>query len=113
MEFHDNIIRFKRKWVVQCKFHTANISPSKIADVNIPTLIHSYKASGYLLICRQHPTSALTNLFENLTKDCKFGYGYEIWTGSHFINEILNKPPIIQQFFPKYYHYAKQNGIFQ
>jgi predicted helicase len=27
---------FKRTWVVQCKFHEANISTNKIADVNYP-----------------------------------------------------------------------------
>ena len=98
---------FKRTWVVQCKFHNADISTDKIADINIPTLIHSYKAVGYLLICKQKPTSKLTQLFERLEKKCTFGYRYKILSGeqlrSMLLHDVEENDAVIRQFFPKYY----------
>ncbi len=74
----DSVITFERKWVVQCKFRRGNISKSHLSDVNIPSLIHEYGADGYLLVCRKSVNSSLTNMFENLRKNCRFGYSYEI-----------------------------------
>jgi hypothetical protein len=106
-------LSFKRTWVVQCKFHEANISTNKIADVNIPTLIHSYKGIGYLLVCKQKPTSKLTQLFEQLEKNCTFGYHYQILSGERFLSLLLYdldaNASIIRQFFPKYYDYHIKN----
>jgi hypothetical protein len=100
----DNITEFKRRWVIQCKFHAANISPQKIADINLPTLIHSYKACGYLLICKTDPTSKLTKMFERLNADCQLNYRYEIWSGEEFIHKLLTADENIRkQFFPIYY----------
>jgi hypothetical protein len=104
---------FKRTWVVQCKFHESNISTNKIADINIPTLIHSYNAVGYLLVCKQKPTSKLTELFERLEKQCTFGYRYQILSGERFLSYLLSRQednkPVIRQFFPQYYdNYIKK-----
>jgi hypothetical protein len=100
---------FKRTWVVQSKFHETNISTNKIADINIPTLIHSYKAVGYLLICKKNPTSKLTQLFERLEKECTFGYKYQVLTGEKFLNmlsaSLETNKQIAKRFFPKYYNY--------
>ncbi|MEY4902278.1 MAG: hypothetical protein RLZZ292_93 [Bacteroidota bacterium] len=99
----DSIKEFQRRWVVQCKFHKGNISTNKINDINIPTLLHSYKASGYLLICREDVTSKLSNLFESLEKECIFGHKYRFWNGSNFRSKLLRNQKILKQFFPEYY----------
>jgi hypothetical protein len=104
---------FKRTWIIQCKFHNADISTDKIADINIPTLIHSHKAIGYLLVCKQKPTSKLTQLFDRLGKKCTFGYHYQILSGEQFLSLLVSplkdNEPVIQQFFPKYYDYYIKN----
>lgn len=108
----DSIHSFTRRWVIQCKFHNRNISTKAISDVNIPSLIHSYEAAGYLLICRKKPTSKLTNLMEKLEQSCKFDYKYQIWSGEQFKHSILSSPDnILKQFFPKYYRYSKSIGV--
>ena len=109
----DSVTTFDRCWVVQCKFHTSDISTDKINDINIPTLIHSYKASGYLLICRQKPTSKLTDLFERLEDNCKLEYKYLIWSGEQLKRLIIvkSKKEILQQYFPKYFKYCMDNKL--
>lgn len=108
----DNIATFQRKWIIQCKFHNSNISTDKIADINIPSLIHSYKASGYLLICKKRPTSKLTELFERLEHNCSFNYKYKILSGEQLIRLILGKRKSLwQQFFPKYYEYFTKTNF--
>jgi len=42
----DSIIKFERKWVVQCKFYQDDVSKSHLSDVNIPGLIHEYGAKS-------------------------------------------------------------------
>jgi len=110
----DSVVTFERRWVVQCKFHSSNISTDKIADINLPTLLHSYKASGYLLVCKQKPTAKLTELFERLEKNCKFENKYAIWSGEQLKRLILvkSKKEILQQYFPKYFNYCLSNNIF-
>lgn len=110
----DKITTFDRRWIIQCKFHNSNISTNKISDINLPTLIHSYKATGYLLICKKRPTSKLTDLFERLNKVCKMDYQYLIWSGEQFKRLLLtkSKPEILQQYFPNYYSYCLQNNVF-
>lgn len=105
----DGIDDFTRTWVVQCKFHQKSISPSKINDVNIPTLLHSYKASGYLLICRDGVTSKLSNMFEKLEKNCIFGHKYNFWTGSQFKRNFMRNKALLEQYFPEYYNSIKNN----
>lgn len=105
LDVTDTIATFKKRWVVQCKFHNSDISTDKIADINIPTLLHSYKASGYLLVCKQKPTSKLTNLFEQLETNCAFERKYEVWSGEQFKTRLINNEQILQQFFPNYFDY--------
>jgi len=103
-QFTDAIAEFSRRWVIQCKFHRRDISPKAIADINIPSLIHSYKADGYLLICREKPTSKLTALFERLTSGCSLKYQYKIWQGDVFLSKLMVADNTIRQFFfPAYY----------
>lgn len=104
-DLSDDIKIFKRKWVVQCKFHNNTISPSRIQTINIPTLIHSYGASGYLLVCKNRPTSSLTDLFENLNSNCSHGYQYEIWNGNQFISKLYVKRNLHAVYFPIYNDY--------
>lgn len=103
----DSIVTFERRWVVQCKFHNSDISTDKISDINIPSLLSSYKASGYLLVCKQKPTSKLTDHFENLERsnnDLRF----LVWSGEQFKRLILVKSnkEILQQYFPTYFDYC-------
>jgi len=109
----DGIVSFNRTWVIQCKFYQSNISTDRLADINIPSLIHSFKASGYLLVCKEGVTSKLTDLFERLEERCPFGYSYKIWTGEQFNRLLLTRSEkmILQQFFPKYYQFAKLNDL--
>ena len=79
---NDSLVEYERKWVVQCKFYERSVSPSDLADTNIPGLIHQYGAEGYLLVCKKNVTSGTVRMFENWRKNCKFGYQYKIWTGS-------------------------------
>ncbi|MDH5382688.1 MAG: restriction endonuclease [Cyclobacteriaceae bacterium] len=109
-EFSDDIVTFQRRWVVQCKFREDNISPSHINQIDIPTLIHSYSASGYLLVCKKSPTSGITNLFERLNENCKDEYHYEVWNGDQF----LSKCEVLENMHPIYfsdYHTRKNEWL--
>ncbi len=86
---NDSVIEYERKWVIQCKFYERSVSPSDLADTNIPGLIHQYGAEGYLLICKKNVTSGTVRMFENWRKNCKFGYKYQIWTGSSFSKKVM------------------------
>lgn len=110
----DSVVTFDRRWVVQCKFHNSDISTDKISDINIPSLLSSYKASGYLLICKQKPTSKLTDLFENLEKENGIGLKYVVWSGEQFKRLLLvkSKKEILQQYFPAYFDYCITTKIF-
>lgn len=102
--FSDGISEFKRRWVIQCKFHTRSISPAMLSDNNIPCLIHSYGADGYLLICRENTTQKLKELFDRLNCECRFKYRYELWTGEMFKTQLLiADKQLKKQFFPQYY----------
>lgn len=110
----DSIVTFDRRWIIQCKFHNADISTDKIADINIPTLLSSYKASGYLLVCKQKPTSKLTDHFEKLENNSLGEQKYIIWSGEQFKRLLLVKSnkEILQQYFPNYFSYCVNNKIF-
>jgi hypothetical protein len=103
IEVNDAIKVFTRKWIVQCKFHKKTIGKADISDVNIPTLIHEHKADGYLLVCRREINSRLSDSFRNLRENCKFGYDYEIWTGSQLKDRIILDDKVIQKYFPNYW----------
>jgi hypothetical protein len=106
---NDTVFTYAKKWLVQCKFYDENVNPSHLAKDNIPTLIHSYGADGYLLVCRKNPTQKLADLFNRLRKSCKMGYQYEIWNGDRFLIRLAENKPLIQRFFPKHYTYLQQN----
>jgi hypothetical protein len=99
----DRLVQYKRRWVVQCKFHKKNISPKEISTINIPTLIHSNNANGYLLICKEHVTSGTALLFDKLNSECKFGYKYEIWDGQKLKDKLIEIPSIMKMYFPNCY----------
>ncbi len=106
-EMEDSIKSFTRKWVVQCKFHNKNISPKEILSVNIPSLIASHGANGYLLLCRKYPTSGTAELFKNLAKETPFGY--EIWTGDVIASKLIPRADtLLKQFMPKQYNKLKK-----
>jgi hypothetical protein len=108
-ELTDSVIKFERKWVIQCKFHKDDVSKSDLSDVNIPSLIHEYGADGYLLVCRKGVNSSVTNFFDNLRKNCRFGYSYEIWKGSELKRRIRDLgESLIQRYFPEHFEYLRK-----
>jgi len=106
-DFSDDITVFKRTWVIQCKFRDDSVSPSHLKSINIPTLIHSYNANGYLLVCKKQATSGVTELFERLNLQCKDKYQYECWNGMQFLSKLIINEDITQLFFPKYFEYLQ------
>lgn len=97
----DLLVEVERKWVVQCKFYKKAVGISHLATVNIPTLIHQYRAVGYLLVVKKDVAISTTNMFEELNKNCKFGYEYQIWTGSDFEVRLLSAgTALLKKFFP-------------
>lgn len=110
----DSVVTFERRWVVQCKFHDSDISTDKISDINIPSLLCSYRASGYLLVCKQKPTSKLTDLFEHLEKENGNRQQFIVWSGEQFKRLLLvkSKKEILQQYFPSYFAYCIKTKIF-
>jgi hypothetical protein len=110
-EMADNILAsYPKTWVIQCKFHTRNISPRHINEINIPSLIHSNGADGYLLVCSSQPTSGTTKLLDKLRANCKFNYKYECWDGEKLKEKILSDTQLQQQFFPMYYSQKQKEG---
>ena len=107
MTMADDIKTFSRTWIVQCKFRSRPVSPSDINEINIPSLVHSHQADGYLLICRSGPTSGITGLFDRLNEKCKHGYLYECWDGELFLSKLLHRHGILKLFFPKYYYFTE------
>jgi predicted helicase len=99
---YDSVIAYKRKWVVQCKFYDNAVSKTELSKINIPSLIHEYGADGYLLICKNGVTSKVSEMFENLRKNCRLGYDYLIWDGPFFIKNLKNNRDLIEQYFPLY-----------
>jgi len=101
----DSVQSFERIWVIQCKFYNKGVSKTKLANCNIPTLIHEYQADGYLLVCKNGVTAGVSNMFENLNKNCRLGYSYDFWTGQQFLQKIMVLDSILKLYFPKYYSY--------
>lgn len=107
---NDQIVGFKRKWVIQCKFYEQKVSKNAVYNTNIPTLIHEHGANGYLLVCKNKVTTGLTRSFENLNRECKLGYNYVIWPGSQFLTMlgIVPPEPLLKTFFPQYFAFLQQ-----
>lgn len=101
----DNIEKHSKKWIVQCKFYKGAVSPSHINDQNLPTLIYSNDATGYLLVVKKTITAKLARLFTRLNKvdEAKLKFKYVVWQESDIIAKVLGKTDIEKQFFPKYY----------
>jgi hypothetical protein len=89
---------------VQCKYsedYTA-IGKKMLSEVNIPSLIHEYRADGYLLVSNSTLSAPLTLQFERFQKDCKFGYRYDFWDGDRFLVRIGYQSSLWPAFFPAY-----------
>jgi hypothetical protein len=96
----DGILTVTRTYIVQCKFHEANISPAQLGVRSITDLITAHKACGYLLICKKMATNSLKHHFRMLTENCPFKYSYEIWSGEEFLLRLRKAPKdILGQFF--------------
>jgi hypothetical protein len=106
----DSIVSFTRKWVVQCKFYSGAVSKANLSTVNIPTLIHEYGADGYLLVCKNDVTSKVSEMFENLERECKLGYCYAIWRGNELTRRIQFKPSLIERYFPEHYEFLRRRA---
>lgn len=104
----DSIMRHKRIWVIQCKFYNKDVGKSELADINIPSLLHQYGAHGYLLVCKKHYTSSLSDMFEGFNSKCHFQRNYLIWNGDDLLRKIRLKPDLIEHYFPKHNEYLKQ-----
>ncbi len=110
-QIDDSVQTFERIWVIQCKFYTNSVSKTNLANCNIPTLIHEYKADGYLLVCKTGVTAGVSDMFEKLNKNCKLGYNYDFWTGTQFLQKVMMLEEILKLYFPEYYRYLKQNSL--
>lgn len=103
----DSVAEYKRRWVVQCKFHKESVSPKHLSQTNITGLLHQYNANGYLLVCKNGPTSGTTDMFERLRRShhskC-FKFRFEIWTGEDLIRQIKDRNDLLEQYFPDYYN---------
>lgn len=106
----DSIIPFARKWVVQCKFYDKVVSKADLATINIPSLIHEYGADGYLLVCKGDVSSTVTDMFENLRRECRLGYSYMIWTGDQLKRMLTVKPALFATYFPKFNEFLQSKG---
>lgn len=101
-EISDEIVTFRRRWVVQCKFLETNVSPTHISKVNIPTLISSYNAVGYLLVCKKNPTVGITELFEKFMNNGESGCCYEVWNGDQFLKYCSARTNLHPTYFHDY-----------
>jgi hypothetical protein len=106
----DSIISFERKWVIQCKFYKAAVSKTQLSTINIPTIIHEYGADGYLLVCKNDVTSRVSEMFENLERECKLGYRYIIWRGNELKSRLQFKPSLIERYFPEHYEFIQRRA---
>lgn len=109
---NDSIISFARKWVVQCKFYKKDVLKSHLKDVHIANIIREHGADGYLLICKNNPHVGVTTLFENLRRQCRDGYHYEVWNGNHFRHRIGFVRNLHKTYFPEYHlHNEEQKKV--
>jgi len=103
------IDEFEVTWVIQCKFHKRTIGLRHLSNVNIPTLLHHFKANGYLLICKNDITDELSDFFKTLNRDCKMGYKYLFWRGSDFetrLESLGTNCPVMKKYFSRYCNYV-------
>lgn len=105
---NDSIVSFERKWVVQCKFYNRDVLKSNLSEVNFSNLIEEYGACGYLLVCKNGAHVGVTTMFENLRKQCRNGFDYEIWNGSHLRHKLGFVGNLHKSYFPKYHQYSQE-----
>lgn len=106
----DPLRECNRRFVIQCKFYKKTLGLNEISEVNIPGLVHSYKANGYLLICKERVTTQVQDFFEKLNLNCKFNYEYIIWDGSKFEENLIgcNNENLYKHYFPKHFSKMKK-----
>jgi hypothetical protein len=98
-------------WVVQCKYSTGgSVGLGAISDVDIPTLIHEYAAAGYLLVSNATLSSPLTEKFEHLQDNCRFGWSFKFWDGDAYLERIRVQPSVWPEYFPTYDWFMKELG---
>lgn len=107
----DSIMTFTRKWIIQCKFYEKDVNKTHLSDINIPSLLHEYGAEGYLLVCKNHYTSPVSDMFEGFNKNCLFKRSYSIWNGQSLLNRVRFKENIINSYFPKHSEYINREKI--
>jgi len=103
MRIDDSFKIFKRRWLVQCKFYDDAVSPKNLSQDNIPLLIQSYNADGYLLVCKNDVTNKLVELFDRLNNECVLKNEYIIWRGDEFLRKIQAHTQLLKDYFKDYY----------
>lgn len=93
----------ERSWLIQCK-HNANSGKSVgIADLDeISDSCAHHNCQGYLLVCSTHPSSAVVNRLEGISKNPQNVIAASYWD-SVKIEQLLTTPKnwsLAQQFFP-------------
>jgi len=101
----DSITKFERRWLVQCKFYKSSVSPKNLSRDNIPLLIQSYNANGYLLVCKSDVTNKLVELFDRLNNECVLKNEYIIWRGDEFLRKIQAHTQLLKDYFKDYYQF--------
>ena len=93
----------QRKWVVSCKHKTLSSAAVGMQDLDhsIADLCKANNASGYLLVCSTHISSAVAQRLAELSSEST-GIVAKCWDGVQ-LETLLRTPrtwPIAQQFFP-------------
>jgi len=94
----------------QVRSSSRRVAPDAIKARGFQPQKQTFQTSskGYLLVCRKGVNSSVTNMFENLRKNCSFGYGYEIWKGNELKSRIRDLgDSLIQRYFPKHFEYLR------
>jgi hypothetical protein len=58
-------------------------------------------------VCRRNVSSKVSEMFENLRRNCKFGYDYQFWTGDEFKSRIDLVNDLVRRYFPSYWQYLQ------
>lgn len=105
---NDSVSSFQRIWVVQCKFYEVDVNKSHLADINIPSLLHQYGAHGYLLVCKNGVTSTVSQMLEELSKNCWSKRSYLFWNGNDLLKRVRLKDDLLRHYFPKFYSFIEE-----
>jgi hypothetical protein len=94
---------FERRWVVSCKHKKRSTTAVGIQDIeNILDLCRANKASGYLLVCSTHVSSAVAERLAALSSEGDGSIVAKYWDGIQ-LETLLRTArtwSIAQQFFP-------------